>query len=166
MYYGDDLIGNEVGAAAKNVIGIAAGMLDGIERSSIKGSLMARGAREVSRLIKAMGGHEMTAYGLCHLGDYEATLFSAHSHNRSFGEAFVRAQALGNRTEMDLLRKGRHSIGLAEGVNTAKAIMLLSCEYNVEMPICSGVYSVIFHGVEVQEALENMLLRDMKSEFY
>ena len=44
--------------------------------------------------------------------------------------------------------------------------MLLSCEYNVEMPICSGVYSVIFHGVEVQEALENMLLRDMKSEFY
>ena len=45
-------------------------------------------------------------------------------------------------------------------------IMLLSCEYNVEMPICSGVYSVIFHGVEVQEALENMLLRDMKSEFY
>ena len=166
FYYGDDLIGNEVGAAAKNVIGIAAGMLDGIGRSSMKGSLMARGAREVSRLIKAMGGREMTAYGLCHLGDYEATLFSEHSHNRSFGEAFVCAQSQGNRTEMDILRKGRHNMGLAEGVNTAQAIMLLSCEYNVDMPICSGVYSVIFHGMEVQEALEIMLLRGIKSEFY
>lgn len=166
MYYGDDLIGNEVGAAAKNVIGIAAGMLDGIGGDSMKGALMARGAREVSRLIKAMGGNEMTAYGLCHLGDYEATLFSPHSHNRSFGEAFARAQAQGSGTELDMLRKGRHNIGLAEGVNTAQAIMLLSCEYNVDMPICSGVYSVIFHGVEVGEALEGMLLRNLKTEFY
>ena len=75
FYYGDDLIGNEIGAAAKNVMGIAAGMLDGGGYSTLKGPLMSRGAREVSRLIKAMGGNELSAYGLCHLGDYETTLF-------------------------------------------------------------------------------------------
>ena len=59
-----------IGAAAKNVMGIAAGMLDGGGYTTLKGPLMARGAREVARLIKAMGGSELSAYGLCHLGDY------------------------------------------------------------------------------------------------
>ena len=62
FYYGTDLIGNEVGAAAKNVIGIAAGMLDGMGLSSLKGALMSRGTREVSRLIAAMGGNGFSAY--------------------------------------------------------------------------------------------------------
>lgn len=85
FYYGTDLIGNEIGAAIKNVIGIAAGMLDGLEMSSLKGALMSRGTIEVGRLIERMGGKIETAYGLCHLGDYEATLFSLHSHNRLYG---------------------------------------------------------------------------------
>ena len=76
FYYGTDLIGNEIGAAAKNVIGIAAGMLDGLGLSSLKGALMARGTREIARLIKAEGGNEMSAYGLCHLGDYDLWLFT------------------------------------------------------------------------------------------
>ena len=64
FYYGADLIGTEIGAAAKNVMGILAGILDGCGYGALKGSLMARGAREVSRLIKAMGGNELSAYGL------------------------------------------------------------------------------------------------------
>ena len=79
FYYGTDLIGTEIGAAAKNVIGIVAGVLDGCGYVSLKGALMSRGAREVARLIKAMGGNELSAYGLAHLGDYEATLFSEYS---------------------------------------------------------------------------------------
>ena len=90
FYLGTDLIGSEIGAAAKNVIGIAAGMLDGLNYTSLKGALMARGTREIARLIKALGGNEMSAYGLCHLGDYEATLFSAWSHNRKYGEDLVK----------------------------------------------------------------------------
>lgn len=70
FYYGEDLLGNEIGAAAKNVIGIAAGMLDGLSLTTLKGALMSRGTREVARLIAAMGGNELSAYGLCHLGDY------------------------------------------------------------------------------------------------
>ena len=90
FYYGTDLIGTEIGAAAKNVIGIVAGVLDGCGYVSLKGALMSRGAREVARLIKAMGGNELSAYGLAHLGDYEATLFSEYSHNRMYGEMLVK----------------------------------------------------------------------------
>ena len=78
-----------MGAASKNVIGIAAGMMDGLLCASLKGALMSRGAREISRLIGAMGGNELSAYGLAHLGDYEATVFSRYSRNRMFGERFV-----------------------------------------------------------------------------
>lgn len=67
FYYGEDLLGNEIGAAAKNVIGIAAGMLDGLSLTTLKGALMSRGTREVARLIAAMGGNELSAYGFATL---------------------------------------------------------------------------------------------------
>ena len=84
-------LGTEIGAASKNVIGLAAGMLDGFGYSSLKGALMARGTHELSRLIEAMGGDRMTVYGLSHLGDYEATLFSPHSNNRRLAGTSSRA---------------------------------------------------------------------------
>ena len=90
FYQGNDIVGSEIGAAAKNVMGIAAGLLDGMGYTALKGGLMARGTREVARLIKACGGNELSAYGLCHLGDYEATLFSQFSHNRMWGETFAK----------------------------------------------------------------------------
>ena len=95
FYYGEDLLGTEIGAAAKNVMGLAAGMLDGLGYSSLKGALMARGTKELSRLIEKMGGDRMTVYGLSHLGDYEATLFSPFSNNRRFGEEFVKGKNFG-----------------------------------------------------------------------
>ena len=150
FYYGQDLIGNEVGAAAKNVIGIAAGMLDGLGYSSLKGALMARGAREISRLIRAMGGNELTAYGLSHLGDYEATLFSQHSNNRKFGELYVRKEKFDK---------------LAEGVTTVKALILLSQKHMVELPICDAINNVIHEGKDAKEVLENLFLRPIKFEF-
>ncbi len=113
FYYGNDLIGNEVGAAAKNVIGIAAGILDGADLCTLKGALMARGASEISRIIEAMGGHQRTAYGLCHLGDYEATIFSPHSHNRLYGECFARrASTAPARVTRPLLKSSRSSCWL------------------------------------------------------
>ncbi|HBR32238.1 MAG TPA: glycerol-3-phosphate dehydrogenase, partial [Clostridiales bacterium] len=65
---------------------------DGLGKTALKGALMSRGTREIARLIKAMGGQEITAYGLAHLGDYEATVFSPFSHNRRFGVMFVRRE--------------------------------------------------------------------------
>ncbi len=151
LYYGEDLIGNELGGAAKNVIGIAAGLLDGAGLSSLKGSLMARGAREVARLICAMGGNELSAYGLCHLGDYEATLFSPYSHNRRFGETFI---------------KGERFEALAEGYHTVKALVKLEQQYGVELPICHAVYSILHEGKDPNVALGALFARDRKNEFY
>ncbi len=151
LYYGDDLIGNEIGAAAKNVIGIAAGMLDGRSLSSLKGALMARGAREVARLIRAMGGNELSAYGLCHLGDYEATVFSKFSHNRRFGEAFI---------------TGEKCDGLAEGYYTVRALMNLCEKHGVEMPICNAVYEILYNNKKPDEELDALFTRRPKREFY
>ena len=150
LYKGADLIGTEIGAAAKNVIGIAAGMLDGIGVSSLKGALMARGAREIARLMHAMGGNELSAYGLCHLGDYEATLFSQHSHNRLFGESYI---------------KGEDYNALAEGVPTTKALVLLGKEKGVDLPICETVYRVIYDKQDAKEALKALFARSVKNEF-
>lgn len=150
FYYGNDLIGNEIGAASKNVIGIAAGMLDGMGLSTLKGALMSRGTREIARLITAMGGNELSAYGLCHLGDYEATVFSQFSHNRLFGELFAKGEKYGE---------------LAEGVYTVKALMQLAEKYNVELPISQAVYSALYEGVEVRDALNGLFGRSLKREF-
>jgi len=150
FYVGNDLIGTEIGAAAKNTIGIAAGMLDGLNLSSLKGALMSRGTREIARLIKAMGGNELSAYGLCHLGDYEATLFSQHSHNRRFGEMLVKGE------KFDLL---------AEGVDTTKALVFLGKKYHVDLPICTTVNSVISGEVTAKRGLSDLFLRSIKTEF-
>lgn len=150
FYYGKDLIGNEIGAAAKNVIGIAAGMLDGLNLSSLKGALMSRGTREVARLIKAMGGNELSAYGLCHLGDYEATVFSKFSHNRTYGEMYV---------------KGEKYDSLAEGYYTVKALVSLGKKYNVELPICNAVYDVLYNNKDPKKSLDSLFSRKLKQEF-
>lgn len=150
MYIGNDFIGSEIGAAAKNVIGIVAGMLDGLNYQSLKGALMARGTREISRLIEAMGGNPLSAYGLCHLGDYEATLFSKWSHNRMYGEKYA---------------QGAKFEKLAEGVMSTKALKKLSIKYNVEMPIVSALYDVLFEEKPMQQAFEELFGRTVKQEF-
>ncbi len=150
FYIGADLIGNEIGAAAKNVIGIAAGMLDGLNLSTLKGALMSRGTREIANLIKAMGGNELSAYGLCHLGDYEATVFSKHSHNRAFGEAFI---------------KGESFLKLAEGYFTVVALENYSKEYNVDLPICHAVFNILYNNVDAKTTLNELFKRSIKAEF-
>lgn len=150
FYYGSDLIGNEIGAAAKNVIGIGAGILDGLDLSPLKGALMARGTREVANLIKELGGKEISAYGLCHLGDYEATVFSEHSHNRKFGESII---------------TGAEYKQLAEGYFTSLPLHKLSKIYNVDMPICNAIYNILYKEAIPIETIKNMFMRSLKKEF-
>lgn len=150
FYYGTDLIGNEIGAAAKNVMGIAAGMLEGLDLSSLKGALMSRGTQEIARLIVAMGGKASTVYGLCHLGDYEATLFSHHSQNLSYGKSFVQDQTYPK---------------LAEGYYTVSALRRLGNEYGVELPICEAVYQMLYEKADSQEVLKLLFSRSLRNEF-
>ena len=159
FYYGNDLIGTEIRAAAKNVLGIAAGVLDGSGYVSLKGPLMSRGANEVGRLIEAMGGKFNSAYGLAHLGDYETTLFSEYSHNRKYGE---------------MMAHGAKFEKLAEGVMTAKAMKKLGDKYNVDLPITNAVYEGCFlsHAFDSGDGAKNcmniilkLFERRTKSEF-
>ncbi len=159
FYYGNDLIGTEIGAAAKNVLGIAAGVLDGSGYVSLKGPLMARGANEVGRLIAALGGKFQSAYGLAHLGDYETTLFSEYSHNRKYGE---------------MMAHGTKFEKLAEGVMTAKAMKKLGDKYGVDLPLTGAVYEACFlsrvfeSGDGAKHCMEIILKlfeRSTKSEF-
>ena len=154
FYYGNDLLGTEVGAAAKNVMGIAAGILD-VLCVPLKGPLMSRGAREVARLIKAMGGNELSAYGLAHLGDYETTLFSPYSHNRMYGE---------------MLAKGQRFEKLAEGVATSGAMKLLGEKYGVDLPITKAVYAVCYgsgdDAARCKEEIGKLFRRSTKAEMY
>ena len=148
FYQGQDIIGSEIGAAAKNVMGIAAGLLDGFNFATLKGGLMARGAREISRLIKACGGNEFSAYGLCHLGDYEATLFSKFSHNRMWGEMFA---------------KGEKFEKLAEGVATSSALLHIANQVNVDLPITQTVYDMIHGNISKDEAIKRIKTRASES---
>lgn len=150
FYFGSDLIGNELGAALKNVIGIAAGMLDGLHLSSLKGALMTRGCKEVSVLIETLSGDPISAYGLCHLGDYEATVFSQHSNNRKFGEMFVKHQAFEE---------------LAEGYYTVQAVRTIALDYHLDLPICNALYQVLFENQDPLETIKSLFLRSLKKEF-
>lgn len=150
FYHGNDIIGTEIGAATKNIMGIIAGALDGLNLSTMKGPLMARGSREIARLIKALGGNELSAYGLCHLGDYEATLFSEHSHNRKWGEKFV---------------KGERFDKLAEGVMTARAVSALAKKTGASVPLTDAVNKLI-DGVPAEKLLEELFERELTHEFY
>lgn len=152
FYRSRDLVGCEVGAATKNVVGIAAGMLDGLNLSGLKGALMARAPQEVARLVSAMGGDWRSVYGLSHLGDYEATLFSPFSHNRLYGEALARGE------EMDRFR-------LAEGVDTATATVELAGRFGVEMPITSTVRKIIEGEMPIEKAIGELFARPEKEEF-
>ena len=150
LYFGTDLIGNQIGAALKNVIGLAAGILDGLGWYGLKGALMARAPVEVGRFIAHFGGNPKTAYGLSHLGDYEATLFSKYSHNRSYGEQFAQGEAFGK---------------LAEGVPTLKAVKLIADKEHIDMPISQALYKVIYEKADIKSTIRQMFDRDLKQEF-
>lgn len=150
FYYGTDLLGNEIGGAAKNVVGIAAGILDGLGLSTLKGALMTRAPREYSRLVEAMGGNVLSVYGLCHLGDYEATVFSQYSNNRRFGENFA---------------KGESFYKLAEGCHTVKALKQLGREYDVDLPITNAIDDILYHHTDPKTTLDQLFTRSQKKEF-
>jgi glycerol-3-phosphate dehydrogenase (NAD(P)+) len=150
FYRSRDLPGCETGAAAKNVIGIAGGILDGLGMTGLKGALMARAPQEIARLVSVMGGDWRSVYGLSHLGDYEATLFSEYSRNRAYGQALAR---------------GGRSEGLAEGVETSRAMERLGTGLGVELPITSAVRMILDGELSPESAIEVLFGRPEREEF-
>jgi glycerol-3-phosphate dehydrogenase (NAD(P)+) len=157
LYTNSDLIGVEIGAAVKNIIAIAAGVVDGLGLgSNTTAALITRGLAEIMRLVDACGGHRKTLSGLAGLGDLVLTSYGSLSRNRRVGVA------LGQGKHIDEIISNMRMV--AEGVKTAKSTVALARKLNVEMPIAEKMYSVLYEGLKPQDAISDLLERRLKEE--
>jgi len=157
VYTNADVIGVELAGAMKNVIAIAAGIIDGLAAgNNAKSALVTRGLVEITRLGVAMGAQAETFKGLAGLGDLITTCVSPEGRNRMVGERIGKGRKLGDVLEtMD---------SVAEGVPTTRSVRELARRHNVEMPITEAVYAVLFEDRDVLAALSDLMTRDPKSE--
>lgn len=157
VYTSPDMIGIELGAALKNVIALAAGIVDGLGfGDNTKAALITRGIAEITRLGMAMGGRPETFAGLSGIGDLIVTCTSTHSRNHNAG--YLIGQGKTYQEAMDEVKM------VVEGVYSAKAALALAKKYDVEVPITEQVNRVLFDGVPVKEAVPSLLLRNRTSE--
>ena len=157
VYTTPDIVGAELGGAIKNVIALAAGIVDGLGfGDNTKAALMTRGLAEIARLGIAMGADEHTFAGLSGIGDLIVTCTSKHSRNWRAGNLL----AAGKSTD-DVLKE----VGMVvEGIHTAKTAQKLAQKYNVDMPIVDEINKVLFEGKNPKDAVVDLMLRDKKDE--
>lgn len=157
VYTNTDVIGVETAGAVKNVIAIAAGILDGLAAgNNAKAALVTRGLVEISRLGVATGAREETFHGLAGVGDLITTCVSPEGRNRTVGEQIGKGRKLD-----DILAK---MPSVAEGVPTTRAVRELARRYKVDMPITEAVHAVLFEGKDVLHALTDLMTREPKPE--
>src|SRR5690606_25026896 len=144
-----------LGGAAKNVVAIAAGIIDGLGMGdNLKAALLARGLAEITRLGLSLGANERTFSGLSGLGDLFVTCTSRYGRNRAFGERVGRGeapQAIIDSMEM-----------VVEGYHTAGALVAMAGKQGVEMPISEEVCKVIYEGASPREAITRLMTRALK----
>ncbi len=157
VYTNADVVGVEIAGAAKNVVALAAGMIDGLEMgSNAKSALLARGLAEIVRLGSALGARPETFFGIAGVGDLATTCFSPEGRNRSCGEAIGRGEALA-----DYLARTN---SVVEGVATARSLLALASRHGVEMPIVRAVESILFNGKKPKEAIRDLMGREAGAE--
>ena len=158
VYTSPDIIGIELGGSLKNVIALAAGVLDGVGfGDNTKAALMTRGIAEISRLGLAVGGKLETFSGLSGVGDLIVTCTSTHSRNHNAG--FYLGQGYS-------FEETKEKIGqVIEGANSAKAALALAEKYNVSMPIVEQINSMLFDGKDAKTAVNELLCRDKQIEY-
>ena len=157
LYPSDDVIGVETAGAAKNVIALAAGMLDGMGLgTNAKATLLARGIAEIARLGLALGGRAETFWGVAGIGDLATTCFSADGRNRAFGERLGGGMSV---------KQARAASGATvEGIDTCTALMALRNGHSVEMPICAAVHAVLSGAQSPRDALVGLMRRSARPE--
>ena len=157
IYAINDLVGAELGGSLKNVIAIAAGIADGVGfGDNVKGALMTRGVKEMSRLGLKLGGKQETFTGLSGVGDLITTCISRHSRNRNLGEAIGKGRKL-----KDVFSEMQQ---VAEGVRTTQSAWALAQREQVEMPITEQVYRILFEDADPLEATVGLMTRRLKVE--
>jgi len=157
IYTSRDPIGVEIAGAAKNVVALAAGILDGLEMGfNAKSALLARGVAEIVRLGLAMGAKQETFFGIAGVGDLATTCFSPEGRNRTLGEKIGRGMSLA-----DALAATN---GVVEGVETCKSVRALAHKHGIEMPIAEAVHSVLFENHSPAQAVRDLMGRSAKAE--
>ena len=157
VYTNADVVGVELAGAMKNIIAIAAGVIDGTRAGdNAKAALLTRGLAEITRLGVAMGATPQTFAGLTGLGDLVTTCISPTGRNRSFGERVGKGQTV------DQAQHANESV--VEGIATCKSVVALARRYNIEMPITQAVYEVLFEDKPVREAIADLMRRQLKAE--
>ena len=157
VYTNTDIVGVELAGAMKNIIAIAAGIIDGTGAgNNAKAALVTRGLAEITRLGIACGAQQQTFAGLTGLGDLVTTCISPQGRNRSFGERIGKGQTI------EQAQKATESV--VEGIATCKSVVDLAGQVNVEMPITQAIYEVIFLKKSVQAAIKQLMKRQLKAE--
>jgi len=156
-YITHDIIGLEIGGAAKNVMAIGAGIIDGLGYgANARAALITRGLHEIACLSKKMGGKKHTMMGLSGLGDLLLTCTDNQSRNRRMGLAIGAGKSI-KQAEEEIKQ-------VVEGVYAAQQLHSLSQDLNIELPIIDQVYQVLFKNLTPQQAAQNLLTRTYKAE--
>jgi glycerol-3-phosphate dehydrogenase (NAD(P)+) len=156
-YTSTDIAGVEVGGAVKNVLAVAAGLSDGLGfGANTRVALITRGLVEMTRLGVALGGTRETFMGLAGLGDLVLTCTDDQSRNRRFGLLL----AAGRAPEAALAEIGQ----AVEGFSAAKAVHVVAAREKVDMPLCEGVYRVLYEALPAKEVVRGLMSRPIKAE--
>lgn len=158
VYTNTDVVGTELGGTLKNIVAIAAGILDGLELGdNAKSALMVRAMVEIIRFGVSYGARMETFYGLAGMGDLITTCSSPMSRNHTVGTKLAEGknleQILGEMT------------AVAEGVETCRMIHARALELGIDMPVTAQVHAVLFENKPVRQALTDLMTRDLKSEY-
>jgi glycerol-3-phosphate dehydrogenase (NAD(P)+) len=157
VYLNQDILGVEIGGALKNIMAIAAGIVDGAELGdNAKAALMTRGLHEMKRMGTALGASQDTFSGLTGMGDLIVTCTSQHSRNRYVG------YNIGKGKKLDEIISGMNMV--AEGVKTAQSVHQWALKNSVEMPITEAVYKVLFENFDPKDAVDELMTRNAKEE--
>lgn len=157
VYLNYDILGAEIGGALKNIMAIAAGIVDGADLGdNAKAALITRGLHEMKRMGSALGASQDTFSGLTGMGDLIVTCTSRHSRNRYVG------YNIGKGKSLQEVISGMNMV--AEGVKTARSVSQWSKKNNVEMPITEAVYNVLFENINPGDAVHELMTRNAKNE--
>jgi glycerol-3-phosphate dehydrogenase (NAD(P)+) len=157
VYTNSDLIGVELAGALKNVIALAAGIVDGLGLGyNAKSSMISRGLAEIARIGVAMGAQTETFFGMTGVGDLATTCFCPNSRNRTAGEMLGKGMVWEEVPE--------HINGVVEGVATTQSVLELAKRHGVEMPIAQAVHAVLFERLSPTDAITRLMSRAPKAE--
>ena len=156
-YFTTDIISPQIGGSIKNVIALASGIVEGASfGDGARAALITRGLSEIARLSKALGGDIQTIMGMCGLGDLVMTASCMQSRNFSFG------YKIGKQGSAEQLIK--ENTITVEGIHTAKAVITRTHNLEIELPICEMVNRILYHGVSLKDAMQQLLSRSYKHE--